>query len=197
MSTKATHKSSARARLLQAGWELITEHGLAGTAMDDVIERAGVAKQTLYNHFPTKPELIRAVLESGAKQFEQTLIERTLARSTAPADRLTMVFPVIQEMLCSAKFPGCTFSGAAVEDRGEPGEATLVTRMHKRAVRATLETWAIEAELAQPSELASHLMLLVEGALMTSLLERSGEPFDHARQAAEVLVEHARPRHKR
>ena len=54
---------SARERLLAAADELFYEEGVHTVGIDRIIERAGVAKASLYNTFGSKDELIRAYLE--------------------------------------------------------------------------------------------------------------------------------------
>jgi len=54
---------SPRERIAEAGLALIAEKGLVGVTMTAVAERAGVARQTLYNHFPDVESIITAVVE--------------------------------------------------------------------------------------------------------------------------------------
>ena len=53
---------SARERLLRAADELFYEEGIHTVGIDRIIERAGVAKATLYSAFGSKDELVRAYL---------------------------------------------------------------------------------------------------------------------------------------
>src|SRR5690349_17397815 len=55
---------SARERLLAAADELFYEGGIHTVGIDRVIERAGVAKASLYDTFGSKDALIRAYLEA-------------------------------------------------------------------------------------------------------------------------------------
>ena len=57
-------KHSARERLLAAANELFYAEGVQTVGIDRVIERAGVAKASLYNTFGSKENLVRAYLES-------------------------------------------------------------------------------------------------------------------------------------
>ena len=64
MSAKTAAVPSARERLLAAASELFYAEGVHTVGIDRVIERAGVAKASLYNTFGSKEELVRAYLES-------------------------------------------------------------------------------------------------------------------------------------
>ena len=54
---------ATRLRMLRAAQEVFVERGYAGTRMTDIAEQAGVAVQTLYFAFHTKPELLQACYE--------------------------------------------------------------------------------------------------------------------------------------
>jgi len=56
-------KELRRRAILDAARTLFAAHGLTGFAMADVAERAGVARATLYLYWPTREELLLAVLE--------------------------------------------------------------------------------------------------------------------------------------
>ena len=63
-TTTSAERPSARERLLAAADELFYEEGVHTVGIDRVIERAGVAKASLYNTFGSKDELVRAYLTS-------------------------------------------------------------------------------------------------------------------------------------
>ena len=67
MGAKAAAGPSARERLLTAASELFYDEGVHTVGIDRVIERAGVAKASLYNTFGSKDELVRAYLEGLAR----------------------------------------------------------------------------------------------------------------------------------
>lgn len=62
-----------RLRILNAASELIVQNGLQ-CSMAAVAERANVATGSLYNYFPSKEAMIRAVYERLATTIEQMLI---------------------------------------------------------------------------------------------------------------------------
>ena len=55
--------ASARERIVETALGLITEKGLGGVTMSAVADGAGVARQTLYNHFPDVESIVVALLE--------------------------------------------------------------------------------------------------------------------------------------
>ena len=61
-STRQRRKEARPQELLDAALELFGEKGFAATRTDDVAERAGVSKGTLYLYYPSKEELLKAVI---------------------------------------------------------------------------------------------------------------------------------------
>ena len=99
MSPKTTGpklEGSARDRLLAAANELFYEEGVHTVGIERVIERAGVAKASLYSAFGSKEELVRAYLQERADARKRRIAER-VARHDDPRDRILAVFDVLVE----------------------------------------------------------------------------------------------------
>ena len=71
-----------RTQLLNAAVETAATHGLSRLSMGDVARRAGLSRQTLYRHFPSKESLISAVIVSEAA----VLIEEVIAATESLTD---------------------------------------------------------------------------------------------------------------
>src|SRR5512137_1714014 len=80
-------KEARPAELLAAALELFVEKGYAGTRLDDVAQRAGVSKGTLYLYFENKEDLFKAVVrESVVTLISETADE--IERFEGPSDAL-------------------------------------------------------------------------------------------------------------
>ncbi|MFO1163454.1 MAG: TetR/AcrR family transcriptional regulator [Reyranellaceae bacterium] len=74
-------RERTRRKLVAAAIASISEHGAKGTTMLQIAEAAGMTTATVYNHFPTKAEIVRAVAVSVA----ETIRERSApARAALP-----------------------------------------------------------------------------------------------------------------
>src|SRR6201996_4941325 len=104
----------ARERLLAAADELFYEHGINTVGIDRVIERAGVAKASLYDCFGSKEELIRAYLVSR-QLARQARIEAGLLCYATPRERLLGVFDLLGELTAQPDYKGCAFVKAGSE----------------------------------------------------------------------------------
>src|ERR1700722_18381049 len=83
---------SPREQILRAAYELFSHRGIRAMGTDEVIQRASVAKATLYRHFATKNDLVLAVLERREQIWTHGLIEAESAlRGTTPEEQLLAI----------------------------------------------------------------------------------------------------------
>src|SRR6185369_14208881 len=108
---------SARQRLLEAANELFYEEGVHTVGIDRVIEKAGVAKASLYSTFGSKEALVQAYL-AGRQESRKARIARKVGAATTPRARLLAVFDALEERVSEPNFRGCAFVLATAE--GQP-----------------------------------------------------------------------------
>lgn len=58
----STRSDATKKRLFDSAMELIGERGFTDASVDEIVERAGVAKGTVYYHFAGKAELVEALI---------------------------------------------------------------------------------------------------------------------------------------
>jgi AcrR family transcriptional regulator len=177
---------SARDRLLAAAGELFYEHGVHTVGIDSVIERAGVAKASLYNTFGSKDELVRAYLEARHDARRARLLAE-IERHDDPKERLLAMFDVLEATVAQPGYRGCAFANAAAESELD-GAAADVTRRVRGWLLDTTVRLATELGVADPTGLARQLTVLYDGALAQSRLDRSLTPVNAAKDAANSLV---------
>ena len=83
--------------ILDVAEEMLAEKGYHDTSMDEIAARAGVAKGTLYQHFPSKEDLVFALFERSLVQFEQTVEQAARAPLIARAKLERILSYVYQE----------------------------------------------------------------------------------------------------
>ena len=70
---------ATRQQLIDVARQLFTERGYAGTSIEDIIERAGVARGALYHHFPGKDALFAAVYQVVQAEVASAVVAAALA----------------------------------------------------------------------------------------------------------------------
>src|SRR5262245_45454507 len=97
MSETRVKPASARERLPAAADELFYAEGIHTVGIDRVIEKAGVAKASLYSLFGSKDELVRAYLMGRHERRERRLTE-TLDAFDGPRAKLLGTFDYVAEV---------------------------------------------------------------------------------------------------
>src|SRR3982074_7341 len=99
--------ASARQRLLDAANELFYEEGVHSVGVDRVVERAGVAKATLYALFGNKDGLVRAYLTARDEAIRERITRELVARYKTPRERLPGPFDGQRLQLKAPRFHRC------------------------------------------------------------------------------------------
>jgi AcrR family transcriptional regulator len=100
--------------ILEATHELLAQKGFVAMTMDDVAQRVGIAKGSLYQHFKSKEELLAAVLISFMDRIS-TFIENLPTKQRA-IDRLKQTYRRAIELRFQQGFPDLFNAKLAVKD---------------------------------------------------------------------------------
>jgi AcrR family transcriptional regulator len=184
---------SPRDRLLAAANELFYEHGVHTVGIDTIIERAGVAKASLYSTFGSKDGLVRGYLEAR-HEARRARLTAEIERHEDPKDRLLAIFDVLATTVAQPGFRGCAFANAVAESELDSAAAD-VTRGVRRRLLDTMVELTTALGVGDPAALARQLTVLYDGALAQSRLDPTPAAAEAAKAAANGLVDAAlRPR---
>ena len=189
MKPSSADRRPARERLLAAADELFYEEGFNLVGIDRVIERAGVAKASLYDCFGSKEELIRSYLQERHAARQLRMRER-LARYATPKEKILEVFDSMAEAAAKPDFRGCAFARASAEAR--PGSSVKAMCDESRAWNLALfADLAKQDGAADPDRVAQQLRVLYDGAMVSAHLDTSSIAVAAARAMAEVVLDQA------
>src|ERR1700743_2061369 len=175
-------RPSARDRLLDAADQLFYEEGIHIVGIDRVIEKAGVAKASLYSTFGSKDELVRAYLTRRYDQ-RRTRITEWVNRYSTPRERLLAVFDALGESIGQSGYHGCAFANATAESsRGSVAEQ--VTPEDRGLTRALFTARARDAGAPAPGALGAQLHLLYDGVNWAARIDRDLDAAGRAKAAA-------------
>ncbi len=93
-SLKEKQRQEREELILQAAEEVLMEKGYYETSIDEIAARVGIAKGTVYLHFPGKEDLVIAILERNAQAVVE-LVEATAASAGTNREKLEAIFQVM------------------------------------------------------------------------------------------------------
>ncbi|HEY4065817.1 MAG TPA: TetR/AcrR family transcriptional regulator [Burkholderiaceae bacterium] len=171
-ATKATTpaetavRAPARERLLAAAGALFYEEGVNNVGIDKVIERAGVAKASLYSNFKSKDELVRAYLNER-HAARQARVAQKMARHREPREKLLSIFDALGDVIHEPGYRGCAFMRASTELPAGSGARSVCedARLWTRTLFADL---AKQAGAAPPDHVARQMVMLYDGAAVAA-----------------------------
>jgi AcrR family transcriptional regulator len=174
--------TSARDRLVATADRLFYVHGLRAVGIDRVIAEAGVAKATLYAHFPTKDDLILAAL----RHRETAVLDFLQAGTARHGGGLRGFFAALKDWFGMPGFRGCAFQNATAELADPRHPAAAFVRDFKRRFHACMAELVVAA--GAPPAAAPAIALLAEGAVQMAVINSDPTTADVAGAAAEKLV---------
>jgi AcrR family transcriptional regulator len=182
----------ARDRILETAFRLFYAHGPRGVGVDTVIAESGVAKATLYKHFPRKDDLVLAYLEKVDLAWFGQLRAAARAAGDDPREQLVAMFDGLATAQRREGYHGCAFINTAAESAtGTDVHGRTVE--HKQVVRAWVTDLARRAGAGDPDLLARQLTLLIDGGLASGVLDADTAAPVAAKAAARTLVDAACP----
>ncbi len=191
MVTKRAKPESARVRLLAAADQLFYSEGILSVGIDRILERAGVAKGSLYYNFSGKDALVRSYLLGRLEGWSGRL-STAMSGHEKPIERMLSVFDTLHSFFSEPGYNGCPFINASAEAIAGSAEYEVVADyrvwLHTVFVQASIDVGACD-----PYLLAAQLVLQYDGAMIASKIDHNPEAALVARNAASLLIEASLP----
>lgn len=178
-------ETAVRERILDAAEALWYGHGIQAVGMDAIRDAAGVSLKRIYALYPSKEDLVVAVLERRDIRWRGRLAAY-VERESDPEARILAVYDWLRDWFQEPGFRGCAWINAYGELGAVSPAVARVAKRHKAAFKGYLLSLVRDAK--QPDELADALLLLAEGAMATAGIFAAASPAGIARRAAASLM---------
>jgi len=179
-------KPSNRERILQAGLKVMYRDGYAGAGVRDIVAEARAPQGSFTNHFRSKEEFAREVLDLYFDHTKRLVAEALDNRALKPRERLRLYLDIITDRLATAEFTrGCLIGDFSLE--AAPQSEMLRARLAEIFAewRAPFAACIAEGQDAgeiaatfAPQELAEFLLSSWEGAILRMKVARNAEPLE-------------------
>jgi AcrR family transcriptional regulator len=159
----------ARQRILDTAYELFSRHGVRAIGIDRIVAEAGVAKMSLYRHFPSKDDLVLAVLLEREQRWTRDWLGAEVERrEPSPAGRLLAIFDVFGEWFQRPDFEGDWFVRVLLEFDDSASPVRQASADQLRNVRSFVCELATDAGAQDPDALAHKWHILMKGSIVTA-----------------------------
>ncbi|RQO38253.1 TetR/AcrR family transcriptional regulator [Chryseobacterium sp. KBW03] len=184
-------KEKVRDRIIRVASDLFYKQGFNSTGINQIIAEADIAIGSLYNHFSSKNDLLQAYLIKGELNWFEGF-ESSTSKISEPREKLLALIDYRKKLQQTSQFAGCHFIKIVSETgEGNPSVSGFA-RQHKEKqkdlIKTLIEEYGTEVELTDADLLADTIFLLIEGAVVTSTINRQNDSFDQVKKIVQGLL---------
>ncbi|MGY5801567.1 TetR/AcrR family transcriptional regulator [Rhizobium sp. LEGMi12c] len=181
--------SPKKEQLILIATDLFSRHGFHPVGIDRILAEAGVARMTLYNHFPGKDDLITAVLDRRYHDIMASL-RACVEPMVSAKEQLRAIFAWHEAWFGTPEFSGCLFERALAEFGTDYPKISAVAIQYKKTMTAWMADM-LKTLLPEPAaaRIASILMILLDGATIDARAFHDPTIATKAWNAAEAVIE--------
>jgi AcrR family transcriptional regulator len=174
--------------VLAVAAHLFYNEGANNVGIDRIQKESGMARATIYRHYPNKDALVAAFVIQRDEQYRAWLRERAEALAPNPTERPLAIFDAIQERINTEGFRGCAFTNTIAEFPDPNHPAHTAARLHKTRVVTYLTEVCDQAGIPTPNDIAAQFMVLIDGAVIGSIRDGSDAPLHAAKAVARAVL---------
>lgn len=159
----------ARDRIVDTAYDLFSRHGVRAVGVDRIVAESGVAKMSLYRHFPSKDDLVLTFLQERERRWTNEWLRAEVERrADTPGERMLAIFDVFGEWFQLADFEGCSFINVLLEFDDRAHRVHKASAEHLTNIRSFLGELATAAGAADPAALAHQWHILMKGSIVAA-----------------------------
>lgn len=185
----ATKPLLAADRIRKTAREMFYRDGIRAVGVDAIVTQAGVTKPSLYRSFSSKDELAATYLRDYDAEFWARFNAACDAHPGDPRAQLLDYLSGLSKRAVLSGYRGCGLTNAAVEYPEPEHPARAVAVEHKLELRRRLNEMAAGMGAGDAEALADGLLLLIEGAFVSSQLFGEGGPAGRVAEMADKLIQ--------
>ncbi|SDJ20458.1 TetR/AcrR family transcriptional regulator [Alteribacillus bidgolensis] len=178
-----------RRHIVQKSAELFNQKGYAGCSMNDIMEATGLQKGGIYRNFKSKDEIALEAFDYAIDTVNQHFSEAMLHANTA-LEKIGSFFDVYEDVINNPPVKGgCPLLNTAVDsDDTNPllrKKALVVFHTFLNIIEEIIEEGIQNRELnpdIDTKAVASFIVAILEGSIMTSKLERDNKHVSYSKQ---------------
>ena len=177
-------RKGIRELVLGTAARLFYQQGYSNTGINQIVEEAGIAKSSLYQHFRTKEDLLVSYLEDSGEQTMSAL-KKAASQYNRAQDQMIAIFDYLGELVKQPGFYGCRFLNIVYEMPSHNERVREKIKKQKDAVRQLFYEILAPVNL---EHMADELYVIFEGALIGNKIHNDPWPITSARNTLKRLL---------
>ena len=179
------NKKSVRQKIIDTAARLFYKQGYGNTGINQIIEEAGIAKSSLYQHFQSKEDLLMEYLEQSGQHTREALAA-AISGVHSPGEKIIAVFDYLETLAQENGFQGCSFLNIVHEI---PGESVRIKGQIKAQKDLLRQLFAETLKPMNKQQAADEIYTLFEGALIANKVHNEVWPIVTARNIVRKLLD--------
>lgn len=176
-------------KLLLTARRLFCRVGIHAVGISRILEEAGVARRSLYTHYGSKENLLKAVFDAEASMWFRWFDLDLPDRECSARERILSLFDLLGKWFEKEDFFGCVFINAVAEHEKDSGWVKDVAVAHREKINTRLRAMVAESGARDPDMVTEKLSLIIDGAIVTAMVTGSSEAAHVARLAAKDILQ--------
>ena len=171
-----------------AARRLFCRAGIHATGITRILEEAGVARPSLYTHYGSKENLLKAVFDIEANMWFQWFDRDLPGMKCSTTERILALFDLLEKWFAKEDFFGCVFINAVAEHEKDSRWVKDIASAYRDQIIDRLRALVVESGARDPDMLTQKLGLIIEGAIVTAMVTQNSQAAYIARLAAEDVL---------
>lgn len=184
-------KISVEEKILQTARRLFCQVGIHATGIARIIEESGVSRRSLYTHYGSKENLLRAVFEAEANIWFRWFDCDLPQMECSSTERILALFDLMRDWFDSKNFYGCVFINAVAEHEKSNGWIQEIANNHREKISAKLQAMVAASGAQNPEMVTEKLNLLIDGTIVTAMVTANSEIAHIGKLAAGDILRNA------
>ena len=176
--------SPVRNQIVETASRLFYTQGYNSTGVNQIIKEAEVAKASLYQHFPSKEDLLIEYLNIKATNTNK-ILQSVLDKYKTPKEKVLSLFDFLLKYSKQTEFRGCSFLNIASEIPKENDKVKALIKKQKNHIR---NLFAQALKPLGKEKMADEMYVLFDGALISSKVYGDVWPIKTTKKIVEKLI---------
>ena len=179
-------RAQKKNQIIDTATDLFSRNGFYATGIDTILAQAKVSKRTLYKHFPSKNDLIVAVMDQYRDAFKEKM-RALLSANTGPEEKIISIFDFISKEFEKPDFCGCMAVSAVSEFADKDDAIVNCCQKFKKWELGMFYSLAKEMKVRDPDTLSYKLFVVFEGLMAATRVMCTPPPMNTIALVQDIL----------